>query len=154
MQISGFTENTMSNYKNIIVAIDINAQYEPVINKALAICESPSDVSIAYIPLPTIYLQPYLYGMDYTAMDDSDRISRAREQLEDIAKKFDIPQSNVYLKTGNAADEIRQFASDTNADLIVIGTHGRSGFKLLLGSTANAVLHGVQQDVLAVRIHD
>lgn len=144
----------MSNYKNIIVAIDINAQYECVIKKALDICESPEDLSIAYIPLPTIYLQPYLYGIDYTTLDDSARISSALEQLEDIAKKFGIAKENVYLKAGNAAEEIKQLASDTRADLIVIGTHGRSGFKLLLGSTANAVLHGVQQDVLAVRIEE
>jgi universal stress protein A len=58
------------------------------------------------------------------------------------------------LKAGDAGDEIKQIANENNADLIVIGTHGRSGIKLLLGSTANAVLHGVHQDVLAVRVHD
>jgi universal stress protein A len=36
--------------------------------------------------------------------------------------------------------------------LIVIGTHGQKGLQLLLGSTANAVLHGAGCDVLAVRI--
>jgi universal stress protein A len=45
-------------------------------------------------------------------------------------------------------------ADESNADLIVLGTHGRSGIRLLLGSTANAVLHGAKQDVLAVRIHN
>jgi universal stress protein A len=44
-------------------------------------------------------------------------------------------------------------ANEKNIDLIVIGTHGRSGIKLLLGSTANSVLHGVKQDVLAVRVY-
>ena len=43
-------------------------------------------------------------------------------------------------------------ADKISADLIVIGTHGQSGLKLLLGSTANAVLHGVKVDVLAVKV--
>jgi universal stress protein A len=34
----------------------------------------------------------------------------------------------------------------------VIGTHGRHGLGLLLGSTVNAVLHGLDTDALAVRI--
>ena len=40
------------------------------------------------------------------------------------------------------------------ADLIIVGSHGRHGVRLLLGSTANAILHGAKCDVLAVRIPD
>ncbi len=43
-------------------------------------------------------------------------------------------------------------AREHGADLIVVGSHGRHGLALLLGSTANAVLHGAPCDVLAVRI--
>jgi universal stress protein A len=146
--------NSMSNYKNILVAIDINADYESVIHKALSVCQSVDDLSLVYIPLSSVYIQPYLYGADYSAIDDSDRMARAQKKLDDIANKFAIKKNNVYLKAGDAADEIQNFANEIHADLIVIGTHGRSGIKLLLGSTANAVLHGVKQDVLAVRVHD
>ena len=38
------------------------------------------------------------------------------------------------------------------ADLIVVGSHGRHGLALLLGSTASGVLHGAPCDVLAVRV--
>ena len=144
----------MSNYKKILVAIDINAQYEKVIQKALTLCESPKYVNLVYIPLPSLYLQPYLYGMEYNVIDDTERMTRVQKQLEDIAKKFGISKKHVFFKTGYPADEIKQFADDIDADIIVIGTHGRSGFKLILGSTANAVLHGVKRDILAVRIHD
>ncbi|MFT7416177.1 MAG: universal stress protein A [Glaciecola sp.] len=144
----------MSNYKKILVAIDINADYESVIQKALTICQSVDDLSLAYIPLSSVYIQPYLYGADYSQIDDSDRMARAQKKLDEIAHKFVIKKNNVYLKAGDPADEIQNFANEIHADLIVIGTHGRSGIKLLLGSTANAVLHGVKQDVLAVRVHD
>lgn len=144
----------MSNYKKILVAIDINADYETVIKKALTVCQSPDDLSLAYIPLSSMYIQPYLYGADFSAIDDSERLARAQVKLDEIAQKFGIKKQNTHLRAGDAADEIKQIANENDADLIVIGTNGRSGLKLLLGSTANAVLHGVKQDVLAVRVHD
>lgn len=145
----------MSHYNKLLVAIDINAEYEKVIEKALSICQSPNDINLVYCPLPMVYINPYLYGVDYGAIDDNDRAERARERLTSIAKAHGIAETNLHLKTGGApADEIKELANDLEADVIVIGTHGRSGLKLLLGSTANAVLHGVKQDVLAVRVYD
>jgi universal stress protein A len=52
--------NTMSNYKNILVAIDINAHYKSITLKALAISPSPEDVCLMYTLLPTTCIQPYL----------------------------------------------------------------------------------------------
>ncbi|WP_158969120.1 universal stress protein [Paraglaciecola sp. L3A3] len=144
----------MSNYKNVLVAIDINSQYESVIQKALTICDSVDELSLLYIPMPSIYIQPYLYGANLDMVEDTTRIELASEKLKGIAKQFGIAEEKVLLKVGEAGDEIKHIADKIKADLIVIGTHGRSGIKLLLGSTANSVLHGVKQDVLAVRIHE
>jgi universal stress protein A len=143
----------MSHYKNILVAIDVNAPHESIIRKALAVSQSPGDLILMYTMLPTTHIQPYLYPMEYNAIDDSERMSLAHKKLSDIATEFGITEPNVFVKIGVAADEIREMANEKTIDLIVIGTHGRSGIKLLLGSTANSVLHGVKQDVLAVRVH-
>jgi len=57
-----------------------------------------------------------------------------------------------HLRTGNAAREIVQLASDLSADLIVVGTHGRTGvMKLLLGSVAQNVLTNASCPVLVVK---
>ncbi len=144
----------MSQYKNILVAIDVNAQYGQVIEKAKAIKSSDSELHLVYISLPLTYVGPYLYGMNYSQIDDNERLLAGKNKLNDIAKEFGIKEENVHFKVGEASDEIHTIADQTHADLIVIGTHGRSGIKLLLGSTANSVLHGVKQDVLAVRIKD
>ncbi len=143
----------MSNYKNILVAVDVNAPHESIIRRALAVCQSSEDLILMYTLLPTTYIQPYIYPMEFNAIDDSERMSLAHKKLSDIATEFGITESNVFVKIGVAADEIKEMANEKNIDLIVIGTHGRSGIKLLLGSTANSVLHGVKQDVLAVRIY-
>jgi len=144
----------MSIYKKIIVAVDLNAEYEHVLQRAMAVCESPADLSLVYVTMPIVYLQPLLYGGEYNAMTDSEAVDDARKKLEGIADKFGINKKNVHVKTGDISDEIKTMANELHADLIIIGTHGRSGIKALLGSTANAVLHGVKQDVLAVRMND
>ncbi len=134
----------MSNYKNILVAIDVNAPHESIIRKALAVSQSPDDLMLMYTMLPTTHIQPYLYPTEYNAIDDSERISLAHKKLSDIATEFGITESNVFVKMGVTADEIKEMANEKNIELIVIGTHGRSGIKLLYGSTANSVLHDVQ----------
>ena len=53
--------------------------------------------------------------------------------------------SSATWSTGNRATE-------QACDLIVVGSHGRHGLALLLGSTANDVLHGAPCDVLAVHL--
>ncbi len=144
----------MSYYKKIIVAIDFNAEHENVIKRALSVCQSPDDLSLVYVSMPVIYIQPFLYGAEYNSISDFEAVGIATKRLEEIADKFGINNKNVHVKTGDIPDEIKQIANENEADLIVIGTHGRSGIKILLGSTANAVLHGVKQDVLAVRMHE
>jgi universal stress protein A len=144
----------MSNYTNILVAIDINAHYTSIISKALTLCHSPENVCLMYTSLPSTYIRPYLYGMEYDTFNDAEHILLAREKLHDIATHFGIPAKNVLISLGIAAIQIKEVANEKNVDLIVIGTHGKSGIELLLGATANSVLHGVKQDVLAVRIYE
>lgn len=141
----------MKPYQQILVAIDIYSEFDQILNRALFIAQKASQVSVVFVTLPTTYFQPYIteVGGDYVA----DIHNQAKNRLFEIGKKHDIPQKQLYLPIGNAAEEIQDLAAEINADLVVIGTHGRSGIKLLLGSTANSVLHGAQQDVLTVRIY-
>jgi len=140
----------MKKYKRILVAIDIYSEYAQILKRALCVAQKTSQLSVVFVTLPSTYFQPYIsdVGGDYVA----DIHKQAKKRLGEIAKKYDIPNKQLYLPIGNAAEEIHSLAVENKADLIVIGTHGRSGLKLLLGSTANSVLHGAQQDVLAVRL--
>ena len=78
----------------------------------------------------------------------------AAERLGNIASKFNIPEDHQLVLAGAAAAEVRNKAEELESDLIVIGSHGRSGWKLLLGSTANKVLHGATCDIMTVRVGD
>jgi len=72
--------------------------------------------------------------------------------LENLARAYEIPQENLHIEFGKAADVIHEMADKLHAELIVIGSHGKKGLELLLGSTANSVIHGATCDVLTVRI--
>ena len=55
---------------------------------------------------------------------------------------------------GPTKSQIQEIAESIGIDLIICGSHGRHGLSLLLGSTANAVLHHATCDVLAIRIKE
>lgn len=140
----------MQTYKNILVALDIHSEHEHVLSKALTIAALPTDVNLVHVTPPLVNFQPY--GMTYDADLFNDICKQSKQKLQEFAAKHGIPESQIFSPVGTPADEIHTIAEEIEADLIVIGTHGKSGFKLLLGSTANGVLHGVKCDVLAVKI--
>jgi nucleotide-binding universal stress UspA family protein len=76
-----------------------------------------------------------------------------RALLQAAAARADgAPPPWQFLREGKPAREIVVVAKEWNADLVVIGTHGRSGLgRVLLGSTAEAVLRHAPCPVLAVR---
>ena len=78
----------------------------------------------------------------------------AENRLQELAVRHALENCTHFVRQGNTKREILNMAEEENVDLIVIGSHGRSGIQLLLGSTANTVLHGAPCDVLAVRVKD
>ena len=78
---------------------------------------------------------------------------RATEELEQAAKRLG---EGISLKTemrdGEIHEQILESATQNDADLIVIGTHGHTGIKLmLLGSTTEKVVRMSECPVLTVR---
>jgi nucleotide-binding universal stress UspA family protein len=83
---------------------------------------------------------------------DAERRS-LREQLEQIRPANPaIPVNHVFLD-GDPATEIVRYATDTASDLIVMGTHGRSGLeRLLVGSVTERVMRAAPCSVMAVKL--
>ena len=89
-----------------------------------------------------------------TAAVEENLRSELRQKLDDIGEEYGVPESHRHFLSGTPAREVRRFAEENKTDLIVLGTHGQKGVQLLLGATANSVLHGSSCDVLAVRVFD
>ncbi len=86
-------------------------------------------------------------------LPDETLLRESREALGALAEKLGRTAINLWVVNAPSTKEgILGTAKEHGADLIVVGSHGRHGLALLLGSTANAVLHGAPCDVLAVRI--
>jgi universal stress protein A len=86
-------------------------------------------------------------------LPDEALLREARELLGELAQRLDAEDAEKWVVHASSTKEgILGAAREHGADLIVVGSHGRHGLALLLGSTANAVLHRAPCDVLAVRI--
>ena len=140
----------MDDYNTVLVPVDVFSDYSQILAKAMRVASEPKNVHLLYVAFPQTNVEPY--GLFLERDYSQDVQEQAMTKLKDIAAINNIPDTNVNVEIGSPADEIHHLAEKLNADLIVIGTHGQSGLRLLLGSTANAVLHGVKRDVLAVKI--
>jgi len=147
----------MSTYKHILIAIDLTDTAELVIRKAHELVVSNTTIMtvihvIDYIPYMG-FGENALITPTYT-IPNEEMIANARQPIEQILKKLGLENLEVVFQFGRAANEIVQYANDNEVDLIVLGSHGRHGVMLVLGSTANAVLHHASCDVLAVRVKE
>ena len=82
-----------------------------------------------------------------------DYVDRLKQQLEDLRNKYSDSGINVgsTLAEGVPYVEIVETAKKINADLIIIGTHGRTGLShMLLGSVAERVVRSSVVPVLSV----
>lgn len=78
--------------------------------------------------------------------------SKSIEHLEKAAKNANIPLKTQIVKSTSTVNTIITFAKSRKFDLIVIGSHGRTGFdKLILGSVANGVVQKSRIPVLVVK---
>ena len=86
-------------------------------------------------------------------LPDEALLGEARKALGEMAHRLETEGAEQWVVSAPSTKEgILDAAREHGVDLIVVGSHGRHGLALLLGSTANAVLHGAPCDVLAVRI--
>jgi universal stress protein A len=143
----------MAAYKKILVAVDVGTESEQVLQAALDIAkDGGGSAEINVIHVLENYLVSYnLYG--YTPpIDDGAFRDQVIADLSSRLAQAGLPADCLEVLSGNAVSTITHKAQEQQADLIVVGSHGRHGIKLLLGSTANGVLHHAHCNVLAVRI--
>jgi universal stress protein A len=146
----------MSSFKKVLIAIDLSVEANPVIEKALSIACADCEAHLVYVqePMDSVYLGVVPYGPVFVGMDQVEEKlhQELKDKLDALGDKYGIAIDRRHFLSGTPAREIHRFTDENNIDLIVIGTHGQQGVQLLLGSTANSVLHGSNCDVLAVRI--
>lgn len=143
----------MASYQSILVGLDLSEDSTQVMQKAGEIGAACSaEVSLVHVIEPLTFAYGGDIPMDLSEVQEQLQ-SQAKEQLRKAAEPLKIPPERQHVVLGQPATEMHRLAEEGNIDLIIIGSHGRHGLSLLLGSTANGVLHGAECDVLAVRVH-
>jgi nucleotide-binding universal stress UspA family protein len=147
-------------FERILAPVDGSEAGRPAFELADRLAaELEAELQILHVipPLPTPIVGPY--GSNMTAFNWEDTLQALEEQGEAIVetarKLATAPQVKTALlqaQTRREADVIVDFARDSQANLIVMGTHGRTGLeRLLLGSVAEGVAHHAPVPVLLVR---
>ncbi len=144
-------------YRRILVPIDGSATSDRALQEAIKLANGEAQLRLVYV-LEEIYLldaEGYAY-IDYAALQQAVRNTGARTlalAAEKVQRSGATAESALLEASGErVAGVIVSEAQQWQADLIVIGTHGRSGLnRLLLGSVAEGVVRVASVPVLLVR---
>ncbi len=137
-------------YKHILFATDLSDESDFVISKVRAMRDfTHAKLSLIHVvePMPG-------YSYAYLGIEDIEGqlIEESRTALAKLGNALNVDKKDQFVEVGPTKSKIQEIAESIGVDLIVCGSHGRHGLSLLLGSTANAILHGAKCDVLVVRL--
>lgn len=143
----------MENYKHVLLAVDLHPDCDKgALLQGIKIAkEHKAKITL----LHTVeHLNAYGVAQAYpSVLEVEDKlIAEAKDALEQVKKEHQINDATIVVESGSPKMVILDYAKEHDVDLIALGSHGRHGIQLLLGSTANAVLHHATCDVLAIRI--
>jgi nucleotide-binding universal stress UspA family protein len=143
-------------YHNILVPVDGSETSHAAVEKAVEFAKAfGSKITV----VQALVLDPYIAAEYISASQTNDLLERARTSIEEslAAAKAKFNEQGIEVETklleGQVIHrEIIRAAEELHADLIIIGSHGRTGFKkLFLGSVAQSLLGESHIPVLIVR---
>ena len=142
----------MNEYKTVIIAVDLSEESNQVVKRGLQVC-GDAKPHITHVVEPISFAYGGDIPMDFSGIQEEIH-KQAKSQLAKLASTYQIPEERQHLLLGRPENEVHSLAKELDADLVVVGSHGRHGLALILGNTANGIIHGATCDVLAVRVGD
>jgi nucleotide-binding universal stress UspA family protein len=139
--------------RNVLFATDFSSTSNSALPYATAICRRfGSTLHLAHILSDTNVLL-MTGGVDYTSVGTiyEEAHNEAQEEIQQLTTHLGKIPCRTFLRRGQVWDNLRGIVAENSIDLIVIGTHGRTGLgKLLLGSVAEDILRHAPCPVLTV----
>jgi len=139
--------------KNVLFPTDFSRTSEAALPYATAICRRfRSTLHVAHV-LSDAGLLMMTGGVDYVSMGTiyEDAQNEAQDKLDQISAHFETIPHRSYVTHGSVGKGLADIIDANEIDLIVVGTHGRTGLgKLLLGSVAEEILRHAPCPVLTV----
>jgi universal stress protein A len=138
-------------YKRILVAIDLSEEAHSLLEKGTELAKQYGAT------LDVVHVMDWpLTGFDpvvgYSSISDESLLEGMAGSVQKIAEKHAIAEGNTHTLLGQPSSTVANLVTQLQADLLIVGSHGKRGWRALLGSTASAILQVVQCDCLVVRI--
>jgi nucleotide-binding universal stress UspA family protein len=147
------TSHAGISLKNILFATDFSEASQTALPYAAALARRyDSQLHIAHIMSPASYIVPSRPG-DRVTLDSIHEaaLADARQRMEALASHLKIIPRHTYVREGEVWESLSDIVRAHEIDLLVVGTHGRTGVeKLLLGSKAEEILRLAPCPVLTV----
>ena len=139
------------NFSRVLVAIDDSDYAARALDAGASLAKAVGGaLAVVHVidPRAAINVQADLATIDLIDILRKD----GRRLIDDAAAQHHLPSASTFLREGIPDAEIAQTAKEWKADVLVVGTHGRSGLtRVLLGSTAEALVRSGALPVLVVR---
>ena len=138
--------------KNVLFATDFSDVSEAALPYVTALSlRYGSTVHVVHV-LPDVGLlrpgapDPAMFGAIYEEVH-----SGAQEKIQQLAKRLKGFPHKTYVRHGEVIDVVKRIVEEQQIDLLVLGTHGRTGLgKLLMGSVAEQIFRQANCPVLTV----
>lgn len=137
-------------YKPVVVPFDFSNHSITAVRHAIKLVEDPQQVHCLHV-LP--FMIPTEPGVVWGTIDDGERIRHALEQMSDVLSDNEFGKVCMDVRIGDPGNVVTERASELNADLIIVGSHGRTGLtRFVLGSVAERVTRLAHCPVLVVKL--
>jgi nucleotide-binding universal stress UspA family protein len=147
-------EERMFEIRRILCPVDLSETSKPAFEYAVALAARlGAELELLHVYQLPAYALPE-GGLEILAGLEAEIENQLQQQLDEFAKHSTEPSVKIttVLGTGVPYVEIIRAAKQRKADLIVIGTHGRTGLAhLLIGSVAERVVRTSEVPVLSIR---
>ena len=143
---------TLERFDHILVPIDFS-EYSRVAldNAARLAADYGAHISLLHVVEEVVYPDFYYPVSAAGTIQVETLREEAQRRLDEMRSRLG-PDTTTHVSIGRAAQEIAQFATDHDTDLIVIATHGLTGVEsALLGSVAGRVTRMAPCSVLSIR---
>jgi nucleotide-binding universal stress UspA family protein len=147
----------MAKLRHIVHATDFSRASGAAFSKAVEFArEHGARLTLAHVQAPVLPItaEGYIPPSTYERIEASVRLQAERQlgRLVARARRAGVRRVEGVLLTGTPDTEIVRVAKARRADLLVVGTHGRTGLaRVFLGSVASRVIATASCPVLTVR---
>jgi len=135
--------------KSLVVPVDLSEFSMQALDVALQLVDDSAAIHIVHVLTPVSPMEP---GVVWGDVDEESRRRHAATSIQRAVADRGLHAATISILVGSPAHRIAEYASEADAELIVLPSHGRTGaMHMLIGSTAERAVRFAHCPVLVLR---